>query len=537
MLKISGLRLDLAYTAEDLKKAAAQKLRVPASDLVDVKLVKRSVDARQGKSGSGQKDVHFVCAVETSLAGNENRLLSRLRDPSVEKAAPYRYELPQGRPLSQRPVVVGLGPAGLFAALILAQCGQRPIVLERGMPVEDRKRSVERFWKEGALDSESNVQFGEGGAGAFSDGKLTTGTGDPRIHKILEELVKAGAPEEILFEAKPHIGTDRLPGVVKNIRETIIFFGGEVRFSTKVTGFLLRDGVLQGLETEGPDGKRDVLECRRAILAVGHSSRDTFGALERLGLPLEPKPFSVGARIEHPAALIDQAQYGGFAGHPALGAADYKLSCHLENGRGVYTFCMCPGGTVIGAASELGGVVTNGMSTWARDGVNSNAALLVGVAPADFGGDGPLAGVEFQRKIEQEAFRLGGGDYRAPAQRVADFLAHVPSKSFPGVLPTYEPGVTPSSLDDCLPGFITDAMRQAIPILGRRLRGFDSGDAVLTGPETRSSSPVRILRDESLQSPLARGLFPCGEGAGYAGGIVSAAVDGIKCAEALATAD
>ncbi len=529
MLKLTGLKLPLDFKKEDLRRVAAQKLRLPESAVVSATLAKKSVDARR------KDQVHFVCAVEAEIDGNEEKILARRRDSSVQKAQPYRYDLPRGEKLSQRPVVVGFGPAGMFAALLLAQCGQNPIVLERGMPVEERERSVTRLWKDRVLDPESNVQFGEGGAGTFSDGKLTTGTGDGRIRKVLEELVRSGAPEEILYEAKPHIGTDKLPGVVRSIRERVIALGGEVRFSTKAAGFLLREGKLTGLRLRTPSGE-EVLECSQVILAVGHSARDTFEELHHLGLPMEAKAFSVGARIEHPASLIDRAQYGTFAGHPALGAADYKLSCHLENGRGVYTFCMCPGGYVTGAASELGGVVTNGMSPWARDGKNSNAALLVGVTPEDYGQEGPLAGIGFQRRIEQAAFRLAGGDYSAPAQRVADFLAGVPSKSFGGVAPTYEPGVALTDLTHCLPGFVADSMRAALPILGRRLRGFDDGDAVLTAPETRSSSPVRVLRGENFQSPLAQGLYPCGEGAGYAGGIVSAAVDGLRCAEAVMAA-
>ena len=526
MLKITGLKLPLGFREGDLKRAAAKQLRLPESAIGQVRLCKKSVDARK------KDNVHFVCAVEAAIQGDENRLLSRRRDNAVQKAEPYRYQPPQAGKLPQRPVVVGFGPAGMFAALLLAQCGQEPIVLERGQAVEERERAVQRFWKERVLDSQSNVQFGEGGAGTFSDGKLTTGTGDGRIRKVLEELVAAGAPEEILYEAKPHIGTDKLPGVVRSIRQQVIALGGEVRFSTQVTGFRLKEGRLVGLTLRTPAGE-EALECSQVILAIGHSARDTFQELHSLGLPMEAKAFSVGARIEHPASLIDRAQYGDFAGHPALGAADYKLSCHLENGRGVYTFCMCPGGTVTGAASEEGGVVTNGMSAWARDGRNSNAALLVGVTPADFGAEGPLAGVAFQRQIERAAFRLAGGDYSAPAQRVADLLAGVPSKGFGGVLPTYEPGVVPGDIAQCLPSFVVDSMKAALPILGRRLRGFDSGDALLTAPETRSSSPVRILRDENCQSPLAQGLYPCGEGAGYAGGIVSAAVDGLRCAEAV----
>lgn len=527
MLKISGLSLPLDFTGGDLKRVAAKKLRLPESALRELRLIKKSVDARK------RDNIRFVCAVETAVDGSEQKLLARLRDPHVQPAKPYHYELPKARPLAQRPVVIGFGPAGLFAALILAQCGQRPIVVERGQPVEEREKTVRRFWNEGDLDGDSNVQFGEGGAGAFSDGKLTTGTGDPRIRKVLEELAAAGAPEEILWEAKPHIGTDKLPATVKAIREKILSLGGEVRFSTKVTGFSIKNGSLQGVTVQSRNGTEETIPCDKAILAVGHSARDIFEKLCKLEIPMAPKPFSVGARIEHPAALIDKAQYGSFAGHPALGAADYKLSCHLPGGRGVYTFCMCPGGTVTGAASEPGGIVTNGMSQWARDGKNSNAALLVGVTPEDFGQPGVLAGVEFQRRIERAAFRQTDQTYFAPAQRVADFLAGTPSKSFSVVRPTYQPGVVPADLTACLPPFVTEAMKQALPILGRQLRGFDDGDAVLTAPETRSSSPVRILRDETFQSPLAAGLYPCGEGAGYAGGIVSAAVDGIRCAEAL----
>lgn len=524
MLKISGLHLELEFTEIDLRRAAAKKLRVPESALLDVRLAKKSVDARK------KDKVHFVCAAEVCVE-NEGRILSRCRDTSVQKAEPYRYDLPACAPLAQRPVVVGLGPAGLFAALLLAQCGQRPIVLERGLPVEERAKSVEKFWLTGNLDPESNIQFGEGGAGAFSDGKLTTGTGDGRIRKVLEELVKAGAPEEILTDAKPHIGTDRLPGVVKNIRQEIIALGGEVIFGAKVTGFELAEGQLRAL-TYTQEGASRTLPCEKCILAVGHSARDIFTLLHGLGLPMAPKAFSLGVRIEHPASLIDRAQYGAFAGHPALGAADYKLSCQLLDGRGVYTFCMCPGGTVTGAASEEGGIVTNGMSVWARDGENSNSALLVGVTPADFPG-GPLGGMHLQREIERAAFQAGGGGYKAPAQRVGDLLQNRATQCFGSVRPTYQPGVVPGDLNACLPSYIVDSLRAALPILGRRLKGFDHPDAVLTAPETRSSSPVRILRGDDCQSPGARGLFPCGEGAGYAGGIVSAAVDGLRCAEAL----
>lgn len=524
MIRVNGLALPLDFRAADLRSAAAKKLRLPQRALVDIRLVKKSVDARK------KEDVHFVCAVDVQVDGDEAQALRRCPGASLVK--PYRYEPPKATLLDLPPVVVGFGPAGMLAGLMLAQWGQRPIIIERGLPVEERARSVEAFWKARRLDPESNVQFGEGGAGAFSDGKLTTGTGDARVRKVLEELAAAGAPPEILTDAKPHIGTDRLPGVVKNIRREIIRLGGQVRFSTKLVGLESENGRLAGLRVEAM-GEPVRIAAERAIIAVGHSARDMFQLFRSLSLPIEPKAFSVGVRIEHPAALIDRAQYGRFAGHPSLGAADYKLNRRLPNGRGVYTFCMCPGGTVTGAASEPGGVVTNGMSVWARDGVNSNAALLVGVGPEDFGTDGPLAGIEFQRKIEREAFRMAGGDYSAPAQRVADFMEKRASRGFGGVMPSYEPGVVASDVAGCLPGFVADSLRQALPQLGRMLKGFDEGDAVLTAPETRSSSPVRMLRDESFQSPGLRGIFPCGEGAGYAGGIVSAAVDGIRCAEKL----
>ena len=520
MYRITDIRLNLGGTEEDLKREAARRLKVKPAEIRSLKLYKKSVDARH------KDDVHFICTVDADCPRN-----NAPRDPKIAEARPYRYILPQSRPLGTRPVVVGFGPAGMFAALILAEAGQKPIVLERGSCVEERRKQVESFWKTGKLNPRCNVQFGEGGAGTFSDGKLNTGTKDPRIRKVLEEFAAAGAPEEILYEAKPHIGTDRLPGTVKTIREKIRTLGGEIFFDTQMTGLTVRDGKIAGIEFSRNGGTPEKLEAENVILAVGHSARDTFAMLASIGLPMEAKAFSVGARMEHLQKTINLSQYGKSAENPALGAADYKLAVHLENGRGVYTFCMCPGGTVVAAASEEGRLVTNGMSVFARDGKNANSALLVSVGPEDFGGEGPLAGVEFQRRLEEAAFRLGGGTYRAPAQRVGDFLARVPSAGFGAVKPTYPVGVVPCSLDDCLPAFLTDSMRDGIRRMGARLRWFSDPDAVLTAVESRSSSPVRLLRGDDMQSVGLRGLYPCGEGAGYAGGIVSAAVDGIRCAE------
>ena len=521
--RIAGIRMPLDGGNEKLLALTAGKLHLPADRIERVIPFKKSIDARK------KDNVHFIYTVEAEVGGKPLKKLPE----GVTLAAPYHYKLPLREKLPVRPIVVGAGPAGLFAALILAQAGQEPILLERGRPVEERQQDVQRFWLTGKLDTSSNVQFGEGGAGTFSDGKLNTGTKDVRIRKVLEEFVTAGAPEEILYDAKPHVGTDRLHTVVKNLRETIRSLGGEVRFQSKVVGFTVREGAIVSVTVENSQGEQEELPARQVILAVGHSARDTFELLLEKGIALEQKAFSVGVRIEHLQESINRSQYGTFARHPALGAADYKLSVHLENGRGVYTFCMCPGGSVVAAASEEGRVVTNGMSELARDQKNANSALLVGIGNKDFGSDHPLAGVEFQRKLEARAFEMGGGNYCAPAQRVEDFLCHRPSKAIGEVLPSYRPGVTLTDLHGLFPGELSESLAEGIRRMDGFLQGFAHPDGILTGVESRSSSPVRILRDEGCQSVSVRGLYPCGEGAGYAGGIVSAAVDGIRCAEAI----
>ena len=595
MLEISNLALPLdagleGKQAEKLvRRAAARALNVAPSDIAEIRLLKRSVDARK------KHDVHFVATLGVELTGGAQAEAAGIEAAAHRKGAanvkahrPYELlQVPQVGASRQaqdepRPIVVGTGPAGLFCALYLARAGLRPLVVERGAAVDERMAAVDAFNAGEPLDPHTNIQYGEGGAGTFSDGKLTTNIKSPWAQHVLHLFVEAGAPEEILWQAKPHIGTDLLVDIVRNIRKQIEQAGGEVRFNAQLTALHFENGhltqaeitslqptqTLRGRSTNCPDTARfettaESIPASRVVLACGHSARDTFELVRDAGVHMEQKPFSVGVRIEHPQQLINRSQYGKAADHPALGAADYKLSMHLrpqkgeEQGRGVYTFCMCPGGEVVCAASEPEGVVVNGMSRFARDGQNANSALLVGVGPEDFDGEDPLAGIKLQREMEQAAYRTaiaaGGEPYQAPAQTVGDFLAHRAGGPSKQVKPTYARGVAWCDLHECLPPFVARAMEQALPQLDRRLHGFADPQAVLTGVETRSSSPVRIVRGKNMQAQLAddppaangqpadaaapepeTGLYPCGEGAGYAGGIMSAACDGLRVASALA---
>lgn len=523
MIRLYEVRLPLGFTQETLRQACAQRLGL-SPDRVQAALVRRGIDARRGRP------VCWTCTADVTVSGTpEGRLLRRAGKASVVQ--PYHYQFPSRYPLDQRPVVVGAGPAGLFCALSLARAGARPLLLERGGDIDSRRQAVEVFWQGGPFSPVTNVQFGEGGAGAFSDGKLTTGIKDPRVRQVLLELYRAGAPEEILIDALPHIGTDQLRLVVRRLRQELVELGAEIRFYSLVTDLLLRQGRVAGVMLESGEE----LPAGAVVLAPGHSARDTFSLLRRRGAAMARKPFAMGVRIEHRQEWVSQTQYGPAAGQ--LPPAPYKLSVRLADGRGVYTFCMCPGGVVVAAASEPETVVTNGMSNLARDGENANSALLAGIAPEDLPGDDVFAGLILQRQLEQAAFRLAGGTYQAPAQRVEDFLLGRASRGFGMVTPSYRPGVIPADLGRLLPDPLTQALRQGLTALDRRLPGFAQPDAVLTGPETRSSSPVRLLRGQDYQSVTLPGLYPCGEGAGYAGGIVSAAVDGLRVAEALCRQD
>ena len=520
MIRIREISMPPEHNPAQLGFEAARLLKISNSKIRQLRIVRRSIDARK------KPDVKVMYTIDVAVDGNENKILKFSGCKRAAIAPISYYKPPKNVPAAaKRPVVVGFGPGGMFAALILAMAGQKPIVLERGEDAATRHEKVETFWATGKLDTRSNVQFGEGGAGTFSDGKLNTGVNNPRIGWILERFVEFGADEDILFDAKPHVGTDVLLTVVQNLRKKIISLGGEVRFNSQVVNVRSEDGKLTGLELADDS----VIECDRAVLAIGHSARDTFAMLHHQGIAMEPKPFAMGVRIEHKQSLIDVSQYG--CEHPALPPADYKLVQHLEDGT-VYTFCMCPGGYVVAAASEEGGVVTNGMSYADRAGENANAALLVTVHPDDIPFEGVLGGVTWQRQIEQAAFACTDS-YRAPAQKVGDFMNHVPSTGAGAVEPTYKPGVHWCDLHDVLPEKITRSLKAALPGLGTQLKGFADPDAVLTAPETRSSSPVRILRGEDRQSVSLRGLYPAGEGAGYAGGIMSAAIDGMLSAEAI----
>ena len=523
MLQINNLTIPIGGDETLLRQKAAKILGVRPAEFLSFSLQRQSIDARK------KDDVHLVCAVRATL--NKESAILRRAPKGVTAVLDTPYALPAlGRTSSLPPVVAGMGPAGLFAALTLSRAGLRPIVLERGQDVDRRTVDVECFWSAGLLSPASNAHLGEGGGGAFSGGNLTPGVSAPRISYIFDVFISHGAPADIKYSHKPHIGTDVLRSVVKSIRQELLSLGADIRFGHQLTGLSAGAGRLSALTVQVASGAY-ALPCDTLVLAPGHSARDTFQMLYDWGLPMERKSFAIGVRIEHSQEAISRAQFGAF--WDKLPAADYKLACHLPSGRSAFTFCVCPGGQVVAAASEYGQVVTNGMSLRARDGANINGGFLVGVNPEDFGGDSPLAGVRFQERWERAAFDLGGGNYRAPAQLVGDFLAGRPTNGPRSILPTYRPGVVWTALDGALPDYVLDTLKEALPIFDHKLRGFAHPDGVLTGVETRSSSPVRILRDGSFQSPALPGLYPCGEGAGYAGGITSAAVDGIKVAEAV----
>ena len=531
MLRITELKLPLDHAPDALRPAICQRLGIANDDLLDVSLFRRGYDARKKSA------ITLIYTVDCTLR-DEAAVFKRLHgDRNISPTPDMAYKMVAQAPagLTERPIVIGMGPCGFMAALLLAQMGFRPIVLERGKIVRERTKDTWGLWRKNTLNPESNVQFGEGGAGTFSDGKLYSQIKDPNFYgrKVLEEFVKAGAPEEIIYVSKPHVGTFRLVKMVENIRHNIVELGGEIRFAAKVDRLLREDGQVVGVELA--NGER--LLSRHVVLAVGHSARDTFQMLHEAGVYIEAKPFAIGFRVEHPQTLVDHARFGPNAGNEILGAADYKLVHHCLNGRAAYSFCMCPGGQVVAATSEPGRVVTNGMSQYSRAERNANSALVVNIDPEDFPGDfkkNPLIGMDFQRHWESAAFVAGGSDYSAPAQKIGDFLAGRPSTAQGTVEPSYQPGVNWTDLTSCVPSYVSEALREAIPAFDRQIKGFAMADAVLTGVETRTSSPIRIKRGADFQSINTRGLYPAGEGAGYAGGILSAGVDGIKVAEAVA---
>ncbi|NEQ49326.1 MAG: NAD(P)/FAD-dependent oxidoreductase [Leptolyngbya sp. SIO3F4] len=528
MLRLSEIKLPLDHTDEDLHAAVLKKLRLKSADLHNYTVFKRSYDARK------RGEIRLVYIVDVEIAKQKQRLNRFKKDPHVNPTpdTSYHYVVQAPKVLDHRPVVIGNGPCGMFAGLLLAQMGFKPIILERGKAVHERSQDTFGFWSKRKFKPESNAQFGEGGAGTFSDGKLYSRIKDTNHHgrKVLQELVNAGAVPEILYINKPHIGTYRLVKIVEHLRNTILSLGGEVRFETRVDDIDIDDRQVRGVVL----ANGDYIRTDHVVLSVGHSARDTFEMLHRRGVYIEPKPFSIGFRVEHPQPLIDECRFGEQAGHPILGAADYKLVHHCSNGRSVYSFCMCPGGQVVAATSETGRVVTNGMSQYERSGKNANSGIVVGITPEkDYPGD-PLAGIAFQRELESRAFELGGGTYEAPGQLVGDFLAGKPSTQLGSVKPTYRPGVHLCDLSPSLPAYAIEAIREALPVFDKKIPGFAMHDAVLTGVETRTSSPIRIKRGDDFQSLNTQGLYPAGEGAGYAGGILSAGVDGIKVAEAVA---
>ena len=525
MIRISQIKIAAQKEQrKELEREICRLLRLKSLQQISYTIVKKSVDARKKEA------IQCIYTVDVAGVKEGAKGVAKCRKDTITIAKQECYQEPAHGELqlSGRPVVIGAGPAGLFAALLLAEHGYRPVLLERGQDVDTRTADVEQFWQTGVLNPQSNVQFGEGGAGTFSDGKLNSVIKDIRCRKVLETFVRFGAPEEILYQAKPHIGTDRLKHVVKAMRQAIIAAGGTVRFGAQVTDLQMQDGKLTGVQIN--DG--EWMETGAAVLAIGHSARDTFASLHQQQIPMEPKAFAIGLRVEHLQKNMNRAQYGMEQPYDSLGAADYKLTYQAANGRAVYSFCMCPGGRVVAAASEDGMVAVNGMSDFARDGENANSALVVNVTPEDFPGNDVLAGVAFQRNWERRAYELSGS-YKAPVQLVGDFLADRCSTAFGSVTPSYRPDTVFCELKHCLPDFVTEALKEALPAFGRKIKGFDDGDAVLSGVETRTSSPVRILRNEQYQSPAVAGLYPCGEGAGYAGGIMSAAVDGLRIAEQI----